>query len=313
MRNSESMFDCVKFPSARLAALFCCVLAAVVITVAGSTAAAQKEPPQVKVTEQPKGKSFRMPRAAAAALYGAARRDDETELLSILGPDAKDILMWSDNPEERKERRTEFADRYRQMHRLVKEPDGTVAIYVGSENWPFPIPIVEYNGSWYFDAELGRQEILYRRIGRNEMESLEVCHALVDAEKNYYNGAHQYTANFVSTGESHNGLYWNGGENGQKSPIGPYLAHAGIADGASQNPVPYHGYYYRIFLTSSSSNGAGPFAVVAFPANYRSSGVKTFIMDENGTAYEKDLGASTEQTAKQITSYPPDDGWEKVE
>ena len=265
--------------------------------------------------EVPKGKAFRTPADATDALYAAARRDDETELLAIFGPGSKDLVIWNDNREERKQQREQFADKYDQMHRLVKEPDGTVALYVGAENWPLPIPIVEYKGEWYFDTELGKQEILYRRVGRNEMESLQVCHALVDAEEEYHNDARQYTANFISTGNSHNGLYWNPSENGQKSLIGPYLAHAGVGRSNTESNEPYHGYYYRILINPGSSNAANAeaFSVVAFPADYRSSGVKTFIMDENGTAYEKDLGPNTGELARQISSYPPDNSWQKIE
>jgi hypothetical protein len=261
---------------------------------------------------QPKGKSFAKPEQAAAALYAAARMDDEKELLVILGPDAKELVEWSNDANERKEHRAMFAQKYEQMHRLVKEPDNTVALYVGAENWPLPIPLVEYKGAWYFDAELGQQEIRYRRVGRNEMEAIEVCRALVDAEKEYHAGAHGYTAKFVSTSDSHDGLYWKSGDDSTKSPIGPYLAHAGVGGTSAVKTEPFHGYYYRIVL-----EGADGFAVVAFPAIYRTSGVMTFFMDQGGTAYEKDLGEQTATSAKGLTSSPdntpPDSTWKQVE
>lgn len=263
------------------------------------------------VTEQPEGKAFRTPAAAAAALYAAARRDDENELLVIFGPQAKDLVIWTDDPNERAEQRKMFADKYDQMHRLVKEPDNTVALYVGSENWPTPIPIVEYKRKWYFDAGLGQQEVLYRRIGRNEMEALQVCNALIDAEKDYYAAAQKYTAKFVSDGDSHDGLYWKATASAEKSPIGSYLAHAGV-QGNSAASEPYHGYYYRIVLTpNSSENTKSAFAVLAFPAEYRSSGVKTFFVEQDGTEYEKDLGPKTDESAKQIDA--SDSTWSKVE
>ncbi len=268
----------------------------------------------VQVTEQPQGKSFATPEAAAAALYAAACRNDEKDLLVILGPNAKDLIMWTDDAELRKQHHEEFMHRYDQMHRLVREPDNTVALYVGSDNWPVPVPLVEYKGAWYFDAALGKQEIMYRRIGRNEMEALQVCGALVDAEKDYFADSHQYTMKFVSSTGSHDGLYW-AGTGSTKSPIGPYLAHAGIdasAGAASENP--YHGYYYRIVSTQGAANGeAGAFAIVAFPADYRMSGVMTFTMDQNGVAYEKDLGSSTDHAAKEISSANTDSSWKKVE
>jgi Protein of unknown function (DUF2950) len=271
----------------------------------GVQAFAQNELPtsNASPTEQPKGKAFAKPADAAAALYAAARRNDEAELLVILGPDAKEIVEWSANPEERREQRAQFADKYEQMHRLVKEPDNTVALYVGAENWPLPIPLVEFHGEWYFDTVLGRQEIRYRRIGRNEMEAIEVCHTLLDAEKEYRNDQHQYTAKFVSTGDSHDGLYWPSSDGAGKSPIGPYLAHAGANTG---NAEPFHGYYYRILL-----QGTDGFAVLAFPAQYRSSGVMTFYLNQDGTAYEKDLGDQTATLAKE--ELHPDGSWKQVD
>jgi hypothetical protein len=258
-------------------------------------------------TEQPKGKAFKKPADAAAALYGAARRDDEGELLAILGPDAKAIIMWSEDADQRRKQHSQFADKYERMHRLTREPDHTVALYVGAENWPLPIPIVEYKGAWYFDADLGMQEIRYRRIGRNEMEALEVCHAVADAEREYFANAHAYTSKFISTSSAHDGLYWKSTNDGSRSPIGPYLAHAGVdADGG--NTEPFHGYYYRILM-----QGSDGFAVVAYPAMYRSSGVMSFLLNSDGTAYEKDLGDQTATAAKQISSARPDNSWKKVE
>ena len=179
-------------------------------------------------TEQPKGKAFLKPDAAAAALYAAAKRNDEAELLVILGPDGKEIVQWSDDLTERQEQRAEFAQKYEQMHRLILEPDNTVALYVGAENWPLPIPLVGYHGAWYFDAELGRQEIRYRRIGDNETEALGVCRTLVDAEKEYRAIAKHYTAKFISSDGSHDGLYWKSADATTRSPIGPHLAQAGV-------------------------------------------------------------------------------------
>lgn len=291
----------------------CIILAALCVTglsLASVPVFAQQNAPAKDssvVTEQPSGRAFRTPVSAAAALYAAARRDDENELLTILGPGAKQLVSWTDDPNERAEERKIFADKYEQMHRLVKEPDDTVALYVGSENWPVPVPIVEYKGKWYFDTELGTQEVRYRQIGRNEMHALEVCNALIDAEKDYYSGQHKYTANFVSDGNSHDGLYWKTSANAQASPIGPYLAHAGAE--SSKTTEPYYGYYYRVVLKPDNAG----FAVVAFPAEYRSSGVMSFLVQQDAVAYEKDLGPQTEKAAKQMTDSSPDSTWTKVE
>jgi len=259
-------------------------------------------------TEQPKGKAFSKPEDAAATLYAAAKRNDEAELLVILGPDAKEIVQWSDDPAERQEHRAVFAQKYEQMHRLVKEPDNTVALYVGAENWPLPIPLVEYHGAWYFDAALGRQEIRYRRIGNNEMEALEVCRTLVDAEKEYRATAHQYTAKFVSSNDSHDGLYWKSADDTTRSPIGPYLARAGVTGRDTTHSQPFHGYYYRVLL-----QGSDAFAILAFPAEYRSSGVMTFLVNQNGPAYEKDLGEQTSTFSNQVSSSHVDKSWKQVE
>jgi len=278
--------------------------------VAQRTAANKNSSPPV---EQPKGKAFRTPADAAAALYAGARRNDEAELRAILGPGSNDLVNWTNDANQRAEQRKIFADKYDQMHRLVKEPDDTVALYVGAENWPVPIPIVEYKGKWYFDTGFGRQEILYRRIGRNEMEALQVCQALIDAEKDYYSDEHKYTADFISSGDSHNGLYWPTSANGEKSPIGTYLAHAGIEDANTETREPYYGYYYRILLTPNASGSNQGFAVLAFPAEYRSSGVMTFAVQQDGMAYEKDLGLETDKSARQVTSTALDSTWSKVD
>lgn len=258
--------------------------------------------------EQPKGKAFAKPEDAAAALYAAAKRNDEVELLVILGPDAKEIVQWSGDPAERREHRQMFAQKYEQMHRLVEEPDNTVALYVGSENWPLPIPLVGYHGAWYFDAELGRQEIRYRRIGHNEMAALEVCRTLVDAEKEYDATAHQYTAKFISSDDSRDGLYWKSAGDTTESPIGLYLAHAGVTGSDASHSQPFHGYYYRILL-----QGSNAFAILAFPAEYRSSGVMTFLVSQDGKAYEKDLGEQTAVLSNQISSSGADNSWKQVE
>jgi hypothetical protein len=282
------------------------VVAVIVVAFAGLPAAGRQSESSATYTptEQPKGKAFPEPEAAAAALYAAAKRNDETDLLVILGPDSKELIHWSDDANEREEHRAMFAQRYEQMHRLIREPDKTVALYVGSENWPLPIPLVEYRGAWYFDAELGRQEVRYRRIGGNEMEALEVCRTLVDAEKEYRATVHQYTAKFTSSEGSHDGLYWKSADGATKSPIGPYLAHAGISGPDVTHSQPFHGYYYRIVLQSPDD-----FAIVAYPAEYRSSGVMTFVLSQDGKGYEKDLGEQGPTLASKISSSQVDSSW----
>jgi len=298
-----------QFLRSGMSAAFFRVLAVVAFALLGSFAAAQqaptKPPAAAAAAAAPDGKAFSSPDEAAEAVHSAAKHDDDAALMVIFGPNFKEMILWGNSAHARGDERLEFAQRYEQMHRLVAEPNGNVMLYVGSENWPLPVPLVQLNGHWYFDADAGRREIMFRRIGMNELEALEVCHALVEAEQDYYEAAHAYTAKFVSSSGSHDGLYWT--DANPKSPIGPYLAHAGM-DSPAGNHTPYHGYYYRIV-----NPAAGSFAVVAFPAEYRSSGVVTFIMDDKGDAYEKDLGAKTAAAAKQISSFDPDNTWTKTE
>lgn len=305
---SRSVMEIVRQQVGRAAALSLTAVSAVALACLSAGAQQASSTAMYSPTEQPKGKAFQKPEAAAAAFYAAAKRNDEAELLVILGPDGKEIVHWSGDPAERQEHRAEFAQKYEQMHRLVKEPDNTVALYVGSENWPMPIPLVEYHGAWYFDAQLGQQEIRYRRIGRNEMAALEVCRTLVDAEKEYRATAHQYTAKFISGDDSHDGLFWKSSDDLTKSPIGPYLAHAGVSGPDTSHSQPFHGYYYRILL-----QGSDAFAILAFPAEYRSSGVMTFLVGQDGKAYEKDLGEQTAALASQISSSGADNSWKQLQ
>ena len=288
-------------------------LSAIAVFIVGSAclSARTQEPASTATytaTEQPKGRAFPKPEAAASALYAAAKRNDEPELLVILGPGGKEIVHWSDDPAERQKHCEMFAQKYEQMHRLVKEPDNTVTLYVGSENWPLPIPLVEYQGAWYFDADLGQQEVRYRRIGDNEMKALEVCRTLVDAENEYRATAHQYTAKFVSSENSHDGLYLTSRDDLTKSPIGPYLAHAGVNGPDTSRSEPFHGYYYRILL-----QGSDALAILAFPAEYRSSGVMTFFIGQDGIAYEKDLGDQSARLASHVSSSHLDNSWNRLE
>src|SRR3981189_799509 len=217
----------------------------------------------------------------------------------------------------------------KKMHRLVKEPDGTVVLYIGAKNWPTPIPLVNKGGSWYFDTDAGKKEILFRRIGRNEISTIRVCQELVAAEKEYHSAVHaEYAQKIFSDEGQHNGLYWKVAEGEPASPIGPLVGSAvaqGYAKSGDGVPTPYRGYYYHI-LTRQGKNGpggaksylvngrmTGGFAFVAYPAEYRSSGVMTFIAGVDGVVYQKDLGKKTEVLARGMKEYNPDSSWSKVE
>lgn len=285
---------------------------------------------QVSAAAQESGqKTFSSAAEASHALVGALKAEDQSALLGILGPGAKDIVSSGDAVED-KNHREEFVQKYDQMHRLVMEPDGKTTLYIGAENWPTPIPLVHKSGLWYFDAAAGRQQILYRRIGRNEMAVIQVCHELVDAQKEYYGQPHdgdsgsQYAQKLSSDPGKHNGLYWQASAGEGESPIGPLMASA-AAEGYSADlqPQPFQGYYFRILTAKKASKGAGSyivdgkmtrgFAFLAYPAEYRSSGVMTFIVDEDGVVYEKDLGRRTSEIAKKLTRYDRDANWQKAD
>jgi hypothetical protein len=218
------------------------------------------------------------------------------------------------------------------MHRFVKEPDGTVTLVIGAENWPFPIPLVNHQGKWYFDADAGKDEIVFRRIGRNEIAAIDACRELIDAQRQYFahppvNQPKQFAQKLLSDEGRHNGLYWHGASDEFDSPINPLIAYArqNLPTDQVGEHVPFNGYMFRI-LTSQGPHAPGGakdyivdgkmvagFAFVAYPVEYRSSGVMTFIVDESGTIYEKDLGANTTKLAEAMTAYDPDSTWHRAE
>ena len=284
--------------------------------------------PTGSMAQQLSQKAFPSPEDASNAFLLAAQSNDEEALLEILGPEGKQIISSGDEIEDA-QNRANFVRKYREMHRLVKEPDGTTTLYIGAENWPSPIPVVNRGSSWYFDTAAGKKEILYRRIGLNEMSTVRVCQELVAAETGYYSTQQNEYARYIfSEGEQHNGLYWKAAEGEPQSPIGPLVASAvaeGYAPGRDSAPTPYRGYYYHILRgqTKNAPGGAKSyivngkmtegFAFVAFPAEYRSSGVMTFIVGVDGEVYQKDLGKQTAVLAKAMKEFDPDSHWQKAE
>jgi hypothetical protein len=280
--------------------------------------------PTRSMAQQPGQKTFSSPEDASNALVTAAQSNDEKAMLDILGPDGKQIVSSGDETEDA-DSRANFVEKYQEMHRLVKEPDGTTVLYIGAKNWPTPIPLVNKGNSWYFDTEAGKKEILYRRIGRNEISTIRVCQELVAAQKEYYAAQHnEYAQKIFSDEGQHSGLYWKAADGEPQSPIGPLVASA-FAKSQDGAPAPYRGYYYLI-LTRQGKNGpggaksyivngkmTGGFAFVAYPAEYRSSGVMTFIVNEDGVVYEKDLGKKTDVLAKTMKEYNPNSSWQKSE
>ena len=279
--------------------------------------------PAATLAQQPGQKTFPSAEEAGNALVTAAENNDSKAMIEILGPGSKKIVFSGDDAEDAESRAT-FAQRYREMHRLVNEPDGTTILYIGAHNWPTPIPLLNKGKSWYFDTEAGTKEILYRRIGRNEVSAIHVCQELVTAEKEYSEQHGEYAQKIVSDEGQHNGLYWKAASGEAESPIGPLVA-AAIASNETGTPAPYRGYYFHILTRQGHNAVGGPksylagkkmtsdFAFVAYPAEYRSSGVKTFIVAENGAVFEKDLGKKTDSLAKDMKEYNPGSGWNKAE
>jgi hypothetical protein len=271
-------------------------------------------------------KTFSSAEDASNALVTAAQRNDEQAMLDILGPDGKQIVSSGDDAEDAASR-ANFVQRYQQMHRLVREQEGATILYIGAENWPTPIPIVNSGKFWYFDTEAGKREILYRRVGRNEISAISVCQELVAAQKEYYSIQHNEYAQAISSDEGqHNGLYWKAAEGETPSPIGPLVASAfATGKNADGTPTPYRGYYFRIltrqgkdapggakryFVNGKMSDG---FSFAAYPAEYRSSGVMTFIVNQDGVVFQKDLGQKTGSLAKTMKEYDPNSSWQKAE
>jgi len=278
------------------------------------------------MAQQPGRMTFASAEEASNALVTATQSNDERAMLDILGPDGKQIVSSGDEAEDA-QNRTTFVERYQEMHRLVKEPDGTTVLYIGPHNWPWPIPLVNKSNAWYFDTEAGKEEIVYRRIGRNEMSAIRVCQELVAAQKEYRSMHGEYAQKIFSDEGQHNGLYWKAADREPQSPVGPLVA-AALAEGDTKArdsaPTPYRGYYFHI-LTRQGKNGPGGaasyivngkmtgFAFVAYPAEYKSSGVMTFIVSEDGVVYQKDLGKKTEVLARAMKKYSPDSSWQKDE
>ncbi len=270
--------------------------------------------------------SFSSPGAAAAALADAAKKDDATVAAQILGPDAKSVIASGD-PVADKKAATNFANNYQAMHRLAFDSKGQVILYMGADNWPFPIPIIKRGDGWVFDTAAGKKEILYRRIGGNELFTIATLRELVDAQDDYKSRNQQFARKLLSDKGTHDGLYWPVAAGEEQSPIGPLVADAaaeGYPTSAPGHPTPFHGYIYKV-LTSQGTDAmggakdymvdgklTGGFAILAFPAQYRSSGVMTFIVNKDGTVFQKDLGQDTDKVASSINEYDPDKGWTEV-
>jgi hypothetical protein len=276
---------------------------------------------------------FASPDDASNALLTAAKSDDQSELSAIFGPDSKQIISSGDAVQD-KHTAELFVAGYEVMHRWRKMPDGGQILLVGADNFPFPIPLKKNgDGKWFFDTAAGKNEVLNRRIGRNELAIIDVCEAAADAQAEYFARSHdgekakQYAAKFISDPGKQNGLYWKSADGQPVSPLGPLAALAAF-EGYSTKPeghTAFHGYYFRMLQgqTDKAPGGAkdymvngkmtGGFALVAYPAQYGNSGVMTFIINQDGVLLEKDLGKATTETATAMTAFDPDPNWSIVE
>jgi hypothetical protein len=275
-------------------------------------------------------KVFSSPGLAATALVAAANSDDMNALESILGADAKEVLSSGD-PVADNNAREMFVAKYQEMHRLAYDDLDRVILYLGADNWPFPIPLVKRGEGWLFDTAAGEQELLHRRIGRNELFTIGVLEDLAAAQEEYASEkrdgepVRQFAQKIQSDPGRHNGLYWPRAGDELESPIGPLIAGAKVAGYKTGNtaPIPFHGYYYKI-LTRQGPNAPGGarnyivrgrmtkgFAFLAYPADYRASGVMTFMIDQDGVIVQKDLGPETTKRASEIAEFNPDKTWDQ--
>ena len=301
---------------------WCCVFLAVAAVAPGCASSSSEQ------------KQFSTPDAAVTSLVDALRRDDRAKLKRVLGPEAGEILSSGDPVVDTYDV-WRFLALYDESHRTQTGADGTTTLLVGKTEWPFPVPVIKSNGGYVFDTATGKEEVLNRRIGRNELSAVQVCLAIADAQRDYVKlherpgEVPQYARKIVSDPGTTNGLYWPAADGKPPSPLGPLVASATaegygkplVGPGFSWRPPPYHGYVYRL-LTAQGANAAGGkvdyevdgrliggFAVVAYPAQYGNSGIMTFITNHDGIVFQRDLGPDTERVAQAMTEFDPGPGW----
>jgi hypothetical protein len=272
---------------------------------------------------------------AVDSLVAALRARDAKQLQNVLGPESEEIIFSGDKVADRNLLET-FLKAYDEKHEILAGRDGAMALVIGKSEWPMPIPIVQEGGKWRFDTEAGKDEVLNRRIGRNELSAIQTCLAILDAQREYLsvdrnaNGLCEYATRFISEPGKKNGLFWPTKEGEPPSPLGP-LAAVAAEEGykrdksSAASPQPYHGYRFRILTRQGPGAPGGEmdymaggkliggFAVVAWPAAYGNSGIMTFIMSHEGTVYQRDLGKGTARAALSMISYDPGPGWKPVE
>ncbi|HUO78629.1 MAG TPA: DUF2950 domain-containing protein [Steroidobacteraceae bacterium] len=303
-------------------------LLALAMPAAAEQTAAPAQPAAAKAAQQ----SYATPDEAVAALVAATRAADLKALLAVVGPSAEDWISSGDPVADRADWR-QFVALYDAKHAIVANGDARATLTAGDDPWPFPAPLVRKDGRWQFDAAAGKEEVLKRRIGRNELDTIQTLLAIVDAQREYavhdgdHNGVHDYARRIMSSPGKRDGLYWAAPEGAPASPLGRLVAAAEakgyVATGDA--PSPYQGYLFRILTAQGKDapGGAydyllrdhlmGGFAVIAWPAKYANSGIMTFIVNHTGVVYEKDLGDATADQAAKITRFNPGKGWKRAQ
>jgi hypothetical protein len=278
----------------------------------------------------PPAPGFETPQAAVIELAKAVKGGDLAKVMAIFGPDAQALVDTSDPVTARRNQQV-FSVAFSEYWRVVPAGLGRATLVVGFEEWPFPIPLVKEGGKWRFDTAAGKEEVLARRIGRNELAAIRICRTYVAAQRIYAKYGHDgkpagiYAAAFRSDPARENGLYWQARHGQRRSPLGDLLAAASIDSAAgrasNEGPQPFHGYYFRILTAqgAAASGGArdyvvdgkltGGFALVAWPAQYDVTGIVTFVVNQNGVVFERDLGPETDAAARAISTYNPDSTW----
>ncbi len=278
-------------------------------------------------------KNFTTPEEAVKAMVEAAKAGNTDELLAIFGPEAKELLSSGDPVADRRQREVVLVA-LGEGWKLVNGKGGTMELVIGDEGWPFPIPLVKEATGWRFDTAAGKEEILFRRVGRNELSTIQACQMYVQAQNEYARRGHDgkpagvYAQKVASDAGMQNGLYWAAKPGEPLSPLGEFAAQAaeeGYSVGQKPSPVPFHGYYFRILTAQGKAvpggaksyiaNGdmTGGFALLAWPAEYGNSGVMTFLINRDGVVYQKDLGEETTKLAGQMKDYNPDKSWRKAQ
>ena len=300
--------------------------------VVGITTTMAAEGPSAAV-QQPQGKAFSSAEEAVKVLIDACKRNDTQELLAIFGPEGADIVSSGDDVAD-KTHLAHFVQAYEAKNRLEQGTPEYAVLCVGQEDWSFPVPIVKSGEKWYFDAAAGKEEILNRRVGRNELSVIQVMHAYVDAQREYASRkdrggdtSTEFAQKIRSDEGKRNGLYWPVKEGEEISPLGPLAAQA-VSEGYQKKkdaPTPYHGYYYKILKAQGKNASGGEydyvsdgkmilgFALVAWPADHGNSGIMTFVVNQDDIVYQKDLGPDTEKIAGAMEKYDPDETWQRAE